>query len=226
MIKRFIGRLKIIFDKAKLEFEKKTIKSGWLAHHGIQRSGTNFLLVCLRKYGLKVINRHDPERNDPGHKHFRWYSEKALIPSEIRNQYGNSITAYNIHDLNKACNFPVDTKHIVTFKERHTSLVSILNWGLRSKWFDSKGDAISAAERYLNDIDEYNKFWADLSEACPEYVQLVCYEHLMKDNAVLSDALCRLCFKVNSIELRVNEVSHSPKNRKSEVTYDDILHLL
>lgn len=224
-MRRLINRVTSTYDKARQKFEKKTVKSGWLAHHGIQRSGTNFLLVCLQKYKIRVINRHDSERNEPGHKHFRWYQNKSLIPSEISNQYGNSIQVNNIDDLNKACNYPLDTRHVVIFKERSSSLASILNWGLRVNWFGSKDEAISAAERFLNDIDEYYKFWIDLSEAHPEFVQLISYDSVVKDSAVLNDALHSLGFEVKQADLSVDEVSQSPKNRKVIITYDDIAYL-
>jgi hypothetical protein len=158
---------------------------------------------------MRVINRHDPERNEPGHKHFRWYQNKSLIPSEISHQYANSIKIDNIDALNKACNYPLDTRHIVIFKERSSSLVSILNWGLRVNWFGSKDEAISAAERFFNDINEYYKFWIELSEAHPEFVQLVSYESVVKDSAVLKESLHRLGFEVKQTDLSVDEVPQS-----------------
>lgn len=225
MIRRLINRFTSTYDSVGQMVEKKIVKSGWLAHSGIQRSGTNFLLVCLKRYKIRVINRHDPERNEPGHKHFRWYQNKSLIPSEISHQHGNCIRVDNIDDLNKACNYPLDTKHIVIFKERSSSLVSILNWGLRTNWFGSKDEAISAAERFLIDIDEYYKFWIDLSEAHPEFVVLISYESVVKDSAVLNDSLHRLGFEVIQADLSVSEVPQSPKNRKAIITYDDIAYL-
>jgi hypothetical protein len=225
MIKRIIDRFLSEIDKLMLMVEKSQ-KSGWIAHHGIQRSGTNFLLMCLKRYGLNVINRHDPERNNPAHKHFRWYHDKSIIPSEIHYQYYNSTIVNNVRDLNRTCNFPFDTRHIIIFKERHASLVSILNWGLRVNWFDTKLEAISVANKYLNDIDAYNKFWAELSVMSPKYVQLVRYEDVMNDNTILSDALFRLGFMVNPIDLSIAEVPHSPRYRKAKITYDDIVHLL
>lgn len=223
---KIIARLEAVIDKLILRVSKKMKKSGWIAHHGIQRSGTNFLLLCLKRYNLKIINRHDPERNDPAHKHFRWYENKTIIPQEIHDQYYNTTTVNNVTDLNKASNFPIDTKHIIIYKERHASLVSMLNWGLRVGWFNTKHDAISAAGNYLNDIDAYNKFWVDLSKLFPEYIQLVCYKDVVRDNTVLSDALLRLGFEVNSINLQFEEIPHSPKSRKSEITHDDVVHHL
>ena len=224
-MKRFIKRVTSKVDKANFEFEKKYTRSGWLAHHGIQRSGTNFLLVCLKRYGIRVINQHDPERNQPGHKHFRWYHDKSLIPLEILHQYGNSLKVCNAQELNKACNFPSETRHIVIYKERSSSLVSTLNWGLRVSWFRSKDQAISSADRYLNDIEEYYKFWSDLSETSPQLVQLVNYERIVRDNAVLTDALCALGYHVKQIDLSVDEVPMSLKARKVAISYDDVARL-
>ena len=226
MIKRTIHCVSSEIDKLLLWGEMKVKRGGWIAHHGIQRSGTNFLLTSLKRYNLKVINRHDSERNNPGHKHFRWYHEKAASPLEIRHQYDNSTIVKNVHDLNTVSNFPLDTKHIVTFKERDNSLVSILNWGMRVNWFDTELEAISVAKKYLDDIDAYNKFWVDLSEMSSEYVQMVRYEDVVKDNTVLTEALCRLGFMVNLIDLCVAEVPQSPLSREVKITYDDIAHLL
>jgi len=214
-----------VADNLILEIEKFFFKRKWLAHHGIQRSGTNFLLAALNIHNLGVINRHITERHKPGHKHFRWYDDKSLIPKEIIKQYGNDSHVFDIQQLNNVCNFPLDTKHIIIYKEDTASLVSILNWGLRVKWFSSKEQAISCADRFLKDIREYYKFWISLSEADPQTVQLVCYEHMVKDNMVLKQKLINLGFNAEHTELSIDEVPQSPLSRRHVISFKDVEHL-
>ena len=97
MINEIISRAFTEFDKLLLGCEKKIFKTGFVAHHGIQRSGTNFLLNSLKRHHLRVINRHDLERNIPSHKHFRWYEDKSIIPKEIVKEYGNDVFASNVN---------------------------------------------------------------------------------------------------------------------------------
>jgi hypothetical protein len=214
-----------IADKLLLGIEKKIHKKKWLAHHVIQRSGTNFLLALLNKHNLRIINRHNTERHKPGHKHFRWYEDKSLIPKEIFKQYCNNCHVFNIQQLNNACNFPSDTKHIVIYKKDSASLVSLLNWGLRVKWFNSKEEAVSSADRFLKDIREYYKFWISLSKTDPQKVQLISYEHLVKDNTVLKQKLIDLAFNVEHAELTIDEVPQSPLSRRHVISFKDVEHL-
>ena len=65
-------------SKRMLNMQKILFPKNFIAHHGIERSGTNFLRACLLESGVKLINKFDPKEGTPGHKHFRWYKNKAL----------------------------------------------------------------------------------------------------------------------------------------------------
>lgn len=112
------------------------------------------------------------------------------------------------------CNFPVNTKHIVIQKEESASLVSILNWGLRVKWFNTKEEAIFAAAPFKADINEYYKFWGNLSKKTPTQVQLINCDLLIKHNSLLEKKLRKLNIKVKFMDLSVEEVPQSPNDRK------------
>jgi hypothetical protein len=124
MIPKIKNRIRILFARIIFRIKRKFYRGEYVAHHGLQRAGTNFLLLSLKKIGLRVINEYDPERNDPTHKHFRWYEEKKKIPPQISHQYSNNLTVQNISDLNQICRYPKDTRHIVIQKNlmRHCCL--------------------------------------------------------------------------------------------------------
>ena len=67
--------------KRALKIKRLFKKTNWLAHHGIERSGTNYLRSCLIFLKIDLINEFDGSANNPQHKHFRWYQDKSLIPS-------------------------------------------------------------------------------------------------------------------------------------------------
>ena len=68
-------------SKKKLEIKKLFVTNDWIAHHGIERSGTNYLRAILIILKINLINQFDPAENHPTHKHFRWYTDKSLIPN-------------------------------------------------------------------------------------------------------------------------------------------------
>ena len=82
--------------KQKFKIKKLFVRKNWIAHHGIERSGTNFLRAILIKLKINLINQFDPAENHPTHKHFRWYKDKSLIPN-LKKKLFNDIIAKNIN---------------------------------------------------------------------------------------------------------------------------------
>ena len=128
LTKKILNKLFYFYRLINHTISKRFLKKKYIAHHGLQRNGTNFLLHALRHLDVDVINEFDKKRNKPQHKHFRWYSSKENIPEQIYAEYFNSLIAENVHEVNALCNFPRDTKHIVIYKEENSSIVSVLNW--------------------------------------------------------------------------------------------------
>ena len=221
----------ILKYRVKYFFKKK----GFIAHHGIQRSGTNFLLLCLKKLNLDIINEYDPiiksyifkKRNFTGHKHFRWYANKEKIPKHIKAQYINQLNPKNIHELNLLCNYPKDTKHIVIQKDKNKHTVSILNWGLRCNWFSDKSEALKFVGDYREDFDEYYNFWSNLSEQDPDFVKIVDIENIQNSKNELLSALklLKMDIKNESCNFFFEEVPQSPKKRTKSIKLEDILEL-
>ena len=77
-----------------------------IAHHGLDRNGTNFLRACCVKVGARPINFTDPKPGNPGHKHYRWHSDKTkisklLVQESLREQHVSSTD-----DLNAIAGYP------------------------------------------------------------------------------------------------------------------------
>jgi len=133
-----------------------------IIHHGIQRSGTNYLYECLSQLNQRPLYPDPaPERNNPRHKHFRWQKDKTSIPSCIFNQYSNTISASSIDEINKICNYN-DVFHIVMKKDIKKWIISILNWGVHCNWF-SEYNALTYSKELIKDYTEYYKFWDELA---------------------------------------------------------------
>ena len=136
--------------------------------------------------------------------------------------------AENVHELNALCNFPPDTKHIVIYKEENSSLVSLLNWGMRVGWFNSKQDALNASYLYKLDYKLYYSFWKKLANHNPDYVQLLSFEKLIESNDEIADILKNLDIKFNikDLNLSFKELPQSPRSRKNIIAISDIEKLV
>ena len=216
-------RSKLSFLK-KLALNSVALGAPKVAVHGIQRSGTNYFCEYLFKSGIGVVNYPDPERNDPRHKHFRWYTNKEAVPAVIRNQYGNQVFIDSLNELNELCHYPQETFHFVVVKDKHKWIISILNWGLRCKWFDSVDDAINSVHEFIQDYENYYQFWRSLEVSCPNNVRLVSVESIMANvesfNLFLSE-ICELSVipEFNGI---FDDLPQSPSNRKIYFERDDL----
>lgn len=195
-----------------------------VAHHGIQRSGTNYLLQCLLCLRVPVVNTVEPAGTMPCHKHFRWQRDKQTIPGFIRHQYGNELAVDCVAGLNAAAGYPPGTRHLVIRKEEAIWLASILNWGLRCGWFASKEAGFAEVPVLLADYRAYNRFWQGLAAREPGRVQIL-------DLAGLAEEPRRLCAALKALDLVFDdrgftgvfeEVPKSPKGRPRPVTAQDI----
>jgi hypothetical protein len=156
-----------------------------VAHHGLQRSGTNYLNESLWKCGIKPINSFDQQRASTRHKHFRWYSDKSIIPHFLRDLYDNTNVVDSLEQLNDLARYPKNTLHLVIQKERVSWLASILNWGLKCNWFSDKEIALSSLLILLGDYEHYYSFWSDLADKHPNQVVIIQFEQLLSDFSVL-----------------------------------------
>ena len=195
-----------------------------IAHHGIQRSGTNYLLSCLDALNVKVVNRLDPVGRHPAHKHFRWYGDKRFIPDFLSKKYSNSLHAITCEELNYLARFPKNTKHIVIRKSVPGAICSLMNFGIRKKWFENKEDALGNYQVLLNDYTHYYQFWLRLAEISDQ-VCVVDYEEISKNSNKLVGALNALGAELPLLHknLQFDEVRMSPKTRKQIVTLDDVI---
>lgn len=193
-------------------------------HHGLQRSGTNFLLLALVTYGVPVINYRDPARNNPRHKHFRWQPDKQTIPGFIADQYGNTLNATGPEQLRAICGLSDHAVSVVIRKRREEWLKSICNWGLRCGWFDDVSDALANLPTLVEDWHAFHGFWDALSESEPGRVAVLGYDEIVSDPNVLVEGLRRVGVVVRNPDAPIGfaEVPQSPQDRRQLVTLEDI----
>lgn len=145
---------------------KNIISPSKIVHHGIQRSGTNYIHQVLLKLkappinGAKWIDNQKTleTKNIVKHKHFRWQKDKTTIPSFF-SAYNNKLSPSSIKELNNIAGYPNDSLHIVMIKSFDKWLFSAMNWGLRNKFFSNKEDAISNSAKFALDYFAYYQFW-------------------------------------------------------------------
>lgn len=201
-------------------------KTNWvkLAHHGLQRSGTNYLASCLWRCGVRPINSFDEDRASPRHKHCRWYADKSVIPSFIRSQYHNLFFVDSIEALNAAARYPEKTSHLVILKERDSWLASIMNWGLTCKWFHDKDDALNNLVPLAEDYDHYCAFWNNLANKDMNKVAIIRFERLRKDFGLLDLKLKKIDVEINcrSFDGKLVEVPMSKVGRPKVISVGDV----
>lgn len=195
-----------------------------VAHHGLQRSGTNYLNECLKVLGIKTVNNYDPPRNHPSHKHFRWQENKGSI-TPIEPLYYNNLICKDLKSLNEIAGFPDNTKHIVIKKDLISWLTSIVNWGIRVGWFKTKEDALNCCKEAASDYENYYDFWEGMEENNRESVRIIRFDELFNDpNGIiitLKDFGIKYSFNEGFKEKTV-EVPKSPADRKNWVTREEI----
>lgn len=164
-----------------------------VAHQGIQRSGTNFLCTLLDAADYRVLNRVDPPRNQPRHKHFRWQPDKSTIAMDSR--YANRVTASTVAEVNAASRFPQDTKHVVIFRKPREWLDSIYRWGLKNRWFADEAEFFdrNLPDAYFREWDAYYAFWQEREADEPSAVMLFCHDDLKASAADVVAKVDGLC---------------------------------
>lgn len=193
-------------------------------HHGLQRSGTNYLLLWLHFKGIAVINHRDPCRDSPLHKHCRWQHDKATLIDPVMRDYANDFRVSDVDELDAVCALGDQPLHLVLLKERIAWLTSMANWGLNVGWFADKPDALAAIGRLAADYDAYAAFWQGLARAAPDRVMLAQLDTLLSDPAALEAQLAEagLILKAPGEPLRVDEVPRSPADRAKIVTREEV----
>ncbi|MEF1308609.1 hypothetical protein QTO01_00680 [Vibrio mytili] len=204
----------IIFSKFKTES---------LVHHGIQRSGTNYLNVLLKRKGVLVINKFDPPRGNLRHKHFRWQRNKKSIVMDF--SYANDVEVDDIHQLNQLCGYKYNQKHVILYKKPENWINSIKAWERKCDWNEL------SVEKYLNEWDNYYCFWKKMQIKNPDLVIIVEFESLIAEpNKVLNDICSHFLFEKLIPEVLPNDglierVPVSPNGisnykNKIEIDYD------
>lgn len=152
-----------------------------IVHQGIQRSGTNFLSAILDKGDYRVMNRIDPARNDPRHKHFRWQADMSTVVMDER--YRNGVTAQTLDDVNRICGYPQDMRHVVLFREPRDWLDGIFRWGIAHNWFCSEEEFLQRDlhHSYLAEWHAYYAEWSRLCEQDSDRVLLLAYSDLRRN---------------------------------------------
>tara|TARA_B100000959_G_scaffold166622_1_gene174516 strand:+ start:103 stop:801 length:699 start_codon:yes stop_codon:yes gene_type:complete len=192
-------------------------RKGWIAHHGLERSGTNFFRACLLSIDIDIINKIDPQESNPKHKHFRWYENKSLIP-HFRKQFFNNFTANNIKDINAICGYPVDTSHFVIKKTSASAITSLSNYAIREGWFTDKKNVEKNILLLLKDYKAYYNFWQKMSDTNSSQVQIISYEDLVLSSFPLIKALEKAGIKPKlkvPIQFIFDEVYQSDKDRRN-----------
>lgn len=192
------------------------------AHHGIQRSGTNYLLRILTDLKLWPLNAFDPQRTNPKHKHFRWQSDKSSI--KMHDFYKNDITPSDLNALNSIAGYPRAAKHLVIYKPPEPWLASIVNWGIACGWHHSVEEAANSGKLMdaLGEYDAYYRFWQEIAEANRNRAVMLCYDDVFERPLLVADALDALGIKYNSRHLprnlgRYPEIKMSRANRTSYI---------
>ena len=215
-------------SKKKLEIKKLFVKNDWIAHHGIERSGTNYLRAILIILKINLINQFDPAENHPTHKHFRWYTDKSLIPN-LKKSLINDLTANNISDVNKLCKYFPSTNHIIIRKKTISGVTSIANYFYNFKLLQDKKELKNNIHVIYNDYIAYYDFWQKIYEQNPSRVQIIFYEDLIKSSEVLINALNVIGINSNiniSKKFNLDEIKESDPYRKKNFSENQILEIL
>jgi len=178
-------------------------------HHGIQRSGTNYLNELLVQKRYFVINRHDPMRGSRFHKHCRWQPEKSRVLMDV--SYRNSFLCNTIEELNQFCGFKEKQKHVVLFKKPGAWLDSINRWAEKCGW--QVANQVDFLNLALVEWDDYYFFWQKFATESPDKVMLLNYELLKSEPCRAMATVDEFIGAGSNIELVnggvLNQVSHS-----------------
>lgn len=220
-----------------MEISTASAKNSWIkvvnklsghtpvAHHGIQRSGTNYLNLCLGSLGVRPVNAFDPSRGSSSHKHCRWQHDKeSIMPWDVR--YKNNYLVSELAELDRMAGYPRDCRHLIIQKNLSAWLPSILNWGLRVGWFSTKAEAISeGAPKAKQDYSHYYDFWRQMADKNPDRVAVIQFESLIADPRSLIRICESLTIKLSNtvgFDGKFAEVPKSPMDRVVSIERSDV----
>jgi hypothetical protein len=158
-----------------------------VAHHGLQRSGTNVLRTALSDLGVTPLNAYDRPRNHPQHKHFRWQADASTIVMDPA--FLNDVVAGDLDAVDRLAGYPAGTRHVVVYKPATPWARSIINWGLRCGWWADLDAAVAALPGALGEYDAYNEFWQRMERDRPGECRLVEHPSVATEAQVLLGAL-------------------------------------
>lgn len=182
----------------------------YVAHHGIQRSGTNYLNTILMRSGVNVINKYDPKRSDPRHKHCRWFSKKDRI--YLDEQYCNNFHAETVEELNNICGYKKGTRHLVIYRNPKIWLNGIYRWAIRSGWIDEnckEDELIFFLKGAYLEWKEYYGWWLSISEKNPKQVIIVSHERLVAADKYTLENIESFLEMKSKINPKIDKVSKS-----------------
>lgn len=207
-----------------LLFYSRCLGRRQVMHHGLQRSGTNYLLLWLRWHNVPVVNYRDPKRSSPLHKHCRWQSDKETLIEPIRQQYGNEFKVTSADEIDQLCGLKGFPMHIVIFKEMEDWVKSAANWGLRCNWFSDRQSAILALKKLAADYQAYREFWECLAQLEPKRTMLVSFSKLISEPESYQEKLAAegLITRLPAGQFTAQNVPQSPRGRPSPITLDDV----
>lgn len=194
-----------------------------LAHHGLQRNGTNFLSLCLIELGIEPCNLGPLAPSDRRHKHTRWYNG-LQVASVVKDYDAPAPTPQSIDELNYRAGFRPDTRHLVVKKTKLAALTSALNWGFRAGWFADEEEAKILLRSLSSDFDAYYEFWASLTRNEPELIKLIELESA-SSSKFLSNQLLELGITVEATRevFLYKRVPVSPRSRANRYVFSEII---
>ena len=173
------GKVKAVVDWGKYvlaDIQGKPV----VAHHGIERSGTNLLREVVEYLGTTIANEQYTSAGAiPGHKHLRLQPDKSTIVSSPENEH--QYVPASLSEYNAQMRFPADMRHLVIFKDPANWIVSMNSYAKRAGY--PRGGEILDDElllnRYLTEWSEYYRAWEHLAKANPHQVLMLQYEAWM-----------------------------------------------
>ena len=218
--------LRLVVENQRRRWRKLTEKEIGkypIAHAGIQRSGTNYVCAVLEKADYRVVNRIDPPRNVPSHKHTRWQTDKTTVVMDSR--YRTDSTAMDAEELNDACGHPADMKHLVIFRNPRDWLNSIYRWGLKNEWFKNEEEFFREGlhKKYLDEWHEFYGAWESIYQRSPDMVRFVAYDDLTSspgDIILKIDKFAGVEREMPIEPLSVRHVRHSEPIQKKRIDLD------
>lgn len=123
-----------------------------ILYSGLQRSGTNFLDVLIKKnYHVTSLNK-DGNKSSPLHKHFRLYDNKEIIPES---SYQNGFQILDFKSYEQIFDIIPDY-YLVISKDPYSWLLSYRNWVELCRWPEVK-------HHYIEEYNLFYKKWLELS---------------------------------------------------------------